>query len=92
MALVIFVAGVGSAFGGYFISQAYRYSSASIIAPFEYFTLVLAVFWGYFIWEEIPDLMSTIGIIFIISSGVFVAIREHHFQIVPTAKRLSGRR
>ena len=92
MTIFIFVAGLASSFGGYFISQAYRHSSASVIAPFEYFTLVLAVFWGFVIWEEFPDSMSFVGIILIIGSGIFVGLREHRNNIQPTAKRLSGRR
>ena len=92
MFFVILLAGVSSAFGGYFISQAYRYSSASIIAPFEYLTLVLAIFWGYLLWEELPDSMSFTGIFLIIGSGIFVALREHKIELVPTAKRLSARR
>ena len=92
MILVIFVAGISSALGGYFISQAYRHSSASLVAPFEYSTLPLAVFWGYFLWNEFPDDFSLIGIILIMLSGIFVAFREVKFDTEPSAKRVSGRR
>lgn len=92
MILIIFIAGISSAFGGYFISQAYRHSSASLVAPFEYSTLPLAVFWGYFLWNEFPDLFSSLGIILILLSGIFVAFREGKLETVPSAKRVSGRR
>lgn len=92
MIFIIFLAGISSALGGYFISQAYRHSSASLVAPFEYSTLPLAVFWGYFIWYELPDVFSALGIILILSSGVFVALREGKLKTAPSAKRISGRR
>ena len=92
MILIIFLAGISSALGGYFIAQAYRHSSASLVAPFEYSTLPLAVFWGYFIWSEFPDIFSFLGILLILSSGVFVALREGKLKTEPSAKRVSGRR
>ena len=92
MSFVIFLAGISSALGGYFIAQAYRHSSASLVAPFEYSTLPLAVFWGYFFWSEIPDVFSAVGIVLILSSGVFVALREGKLNTEPSAKRVSGRR
>ena len=92
MSLVILLAGISSALGGYFIAQAYRHSSASLVAPFEYTTLPLAVFWGYFFWSEFPDVLSVVGIVLILSSGVFVALREGKLNTEPSAKRVSGRR
>ena len=90
MLIVIFTAGIASAMGGYFSAQAYRLSSASVVAPFEYTPLVLAVFWGYFLWNELPDFISFIGISLIISSGVFIAIRERKIELSEEVKDLTG--
>ena len=92
MILMILLSGISSALGGYFIAQAYRHSSASLVAPFEYCALPLAVFWGYFFWSEFPDIFSALGIVLILSSGVFVALREGRLKTEPSAKRVSGRR
>ena len=54
--------GLCSASAGYLISQAYRMTQAGLVAPFEYTTLVLAVLWGYVIWNEFPTALSVIGI------------------------------
>ena len=62
--------------GGYLITQAYRQTEAGLIAPFEYTVLVIAPFWGFMIFGEIPTLYSAIGIVLVLGSGVFVAIRE----------------
>lgn len=90
--LMFFLAGGCSATGGYLIGQAYRRSAAGLVAPFEYTALILAAFWGFVIWEEVPGSVSAIGICLILLSGVFVAVREAMQSIPPSAKRASGRR
>ena len=90
--LLFVAAGFFSASGGYLISQAYRSSSAGLVAPFEYSTVILAVLWGYIFWQEVPGLGSAFGIFLIIASGVFVAIREFKRQVPPASQKLSARR
>ncbi|MEN8892417.1 DMT family transporter [Planktotalea arctica] len=68
--------GFMSAIVGYCLSQAYRVSSAATVAPFEYVGLPLAVFWGFVIFGELPDLAVTLGIILIMGAGLFVFLRE----------------
>jgi drug/metabolite transporter (DMT)-like permease len=86
------VAGACSATGSYLISQAYRNSAAALVAPFEYSALVLAAFWGFTIWGEIPGPWSGVGIVLVLASGLFVALREGKLQITPTAQDAAGRR
>ena len=81
-----------SSIGGYMISQAYRLSEAGLMAPFEYTSLILSVFWGIIIWNEWLNPLSIIGIFLIIASGVYIAIREVQVGVKPSAKRASGRR
>ncbi|MBX2882484.1 MAG: DMT family transporter [Granulosicoccus sp.] len=73
---IMMVIGVSSAFGGYFISQAYRLTHAVIIAPFEYVALVLSIFWSVLIWGVWPDLVAWIGILLIFFSGLLIVWRE----------------
>jgi drug/metabolite transporter (DMT)-like permease len=62
--------------GGYLLSQAYRVSEASVVAPFEYTSLPLALFWGLLIWGDLPDVLAFLGISLIVGSGLFVFYRE----------------
>jgi len=73
--LMVFV-GVLVAIVGYMLSQAYRVANASIVAPFEYVTLPLALLWGYLFWGEIPDLQAAIGMALIVGSGLYIFLRE----------------
>ncbi len=68
--------GLNSAIIGYCLGQAYRMADAATVAPFEYVGLPLAIFWGWAIWGEWPDLPVVWGIVLILGSGLFVFLRE----------------
>lgn len=69
--------GLLSACGAYLISQGYRLVEAASAAPFEYISLVMAVFWGIVIWGDWPDLTSIIGISMIVGGGLYTLWREN---------------
>ena len=69
--------GLNSAIVGYTLAQAYRQADAATIAPFEYLGLPLAVFWGWYMWGDLPDIIMSIGILLVLGSGLFVFLREH---------------
>ena len=68
--------GVGTAIGGYLISQAYRQAESALVAPFEYVALPLAMFWGVVIFDQWPDHITLIGSSFILVSGLYTLYRE----------------
>ena len=89
--LIAFI-GITNAFGCYLISQAYRLSVAGLVSPFEYSSLVLSVFWGIIFWGEYLTLLSALGIIIILVSGIIIAMREAVRNINPSIKKASFRR
>lgn len=84
--------GLASAGGGYLISQAYRTSEAGLVAPFEYVAFVMAIFWGYFIWGDVPTAVAALGMALVLGSGLYLALREAAVGARPSARRASGRR
>lgn len=68
--------GAATAFGGFFISQAYRVAEAAVVAPFEYVAIPLAVLWGVLVFDEWPDAVAWIGIALIAGAGLFMVWRE----------------
>ncbi|QFS81596.1 Riboflavin transporter [Roseivivax sp. THAF40] len=61
---------------GYCLSAAYRLANASIIAPFEYLGLPLAIFWGWLVFGEWPGVMTWAGSALIVAAGLVVFFRE----------------
>lgn len=74
--LILLLIGTFSAFGGYFISQAYRVAEAAVVAPFEYIALPLSVLWGVLVFADWPDVTALFGMLLIAGAGLFMVWRE----------------
>ncbi len=73
--------GVLSGFVGYLMSQAYRLSSASVVAPFEYTLLIYALFWGWTVFGEWPQTIVLVGAAVVVASGIFIFLREGRLHV-----------
>ena len=76
----IFIAIVASLFnlsGNLCLVKAYQSSESSFLAPLDYLYLIFALFWGKVMFNTLPDLMGLLGIVFILLSGITVAIQAN---------------
>ena len=62
--------------GIFCLVSAYRVGSPQVNAPFEYILLIYSLITGFLVFGEMPDLLSLLGMSFIILSGVYIFIRE----------------
>jgi len=67
--------------GHIFLTESYRYAPASIIAPFDYTSMVWALVLGYFLFGELPTQMIIAGSAIIAASGMFVIWRERQLAL-----------
>ena len=76
----ILLSGIGilSGLGAYLISQGYRLGEASLLAPFEYTSLPLAMLWSILFFGDWPDLISWVGIAMIFSAGMWALMHVNH--------------
>ena len=72
----LILTGVMTMVGGTAVAQAYRTCEASLIAPFEYAAMPMAIFWGFVIFGTLPDLTGAIGIALICGAGLYTLWRE----------------
>ena len=72
--------------GMYFMARAYSLVKASVIAPFEYVTLPINVFWGFVIWHEFPTLLSWAGAFLTLLSGFYILNLGQNKQVVKVAQ------
>ncbi|MEX0922299.1 MAG: DMT family transporter [Rhodovibrionaceae bacterium] len=80
----VFVAlGLIGGTGMFFITQAYRYAPAAVVAPFEYVALVVAAVLGFLFWQEIPDLYVWLGAAVVIGAGIYIFYRETRLKAAP---------
>lgn len=58
------------------IFSAFYYGEASVVSPFHYFQMVGAILFGYLFFQDFPEPLSLAGIVIIVSSGIYIAVRE----------------
>ena len=78
---ILLFAGLLGGFGQIFLTTAYKYSEASMVAPFEYISILFAIILGYFIFGELPTVMVLVGSLVVISAGILIIWREHQLRI-----------
>ncbi len=86
LALLI-AAGLFGGVGQIFLTSSYRYAEASLIAPFDYVSMLLALVIGWFFFDEVPTLMVLGGAALIISAGVLIIWRESYLGLERTRQR-----
>ena len=55
---------------------AYSVASPAVVSPFEYSILLWSILIGWIYFDEIPSLNTVIGILIIVSSGIYIFMRE----------------
>ena len=64
-------------FAGYFFSvAAMRVGEVSFVTPFRYTVMIWAIALGYFIWGDIPNMLTMFGMAIVIGMGMFTFWRE----------------
>ncbi len=70
--------GFFASIGHLFLILSLLYADASKLAPFGYFEIVPNIIIGYFFFDHFPSLWHFVGLVIIISSGVYIFRRELH--------------
>jgi len=74
--MLTLVQAVGSLIAVYCITRAYLIAEAAFVGVFEYMFLLTAGFWGWLLWRQLPDLVTTIGIVLIVCAGAVIVLRS----------------
>jgi drug/metabolite transporter (DMT)-like permease len=67
--------------GQILLTQSYRYADTSILAPFEYTTMIWAILLGWFIFGDLPTAAIMIGAAIVAATGLFIVWREHQLGL-----------
>lgn len=73
---LLIMIGVFAAVGHLLVVQAFQLAPASILAPFQYVEIIMAVTIGLIFFGDFPTLSKWFGIAIIIGSGIYVFLRE----------------
>lgn len=82
--------------GGLLSIAAYKTAPAIIVAPMQYSQILWAMFYGWLFFGESVDANTTLGIVVIIASGVYIVLRERtpkvsgHTPVLETRSRFEA--
>ena len=78
------VAGILGGIGQILLTQSYRFADTSVIAPFEYTTMVWALLFGWFMFGDLPTPTVLTGATIVAATGLFIVWREHKLGLLRT--------
>ncbi|MGP6087800.1 DMT family transporter [Antarctobacter jejuensis] len=58
------------------LTSAYRYAEAAVVAPFDYASILFAILFGYWFFEEVPTPMVLSGSALVVLAGGIIIWRE----------------
>lgn len=90
--LALVATGILGGLGQIFMTESYRYATASVIAPFDYTSLIWALLLGYWVFGELPSGLVYVGATIVAAAGLFVLWRERQLGIVRAPEAESPRR
>lgn len=73
--------GIAGGIGQILLTESYRHADMSVVAPFEYSSLVLSIAVGYVFFKDVPTWPMLIGGLVVVGSGLFIIYREHQLGL-----------
>ena len=63
------------------LTESYRYAMASVVAPFDYTSMLWALLLGWWIFGELPETLVYVGASIVAGAGLFVIWRERQLGL-----------
>jgi drug/metabolite transporter (DMT)-like permease len=63
------------------LTESYRHAAASVVAPFDYTSMLWALVLGYWLFGELPETLVYVGASIVASAGLFVIWRERQLGL-----------
>jgi len=86
--ILLALIGVTGGSANLFLTQSYKLSEVSLVAPLKYLALIFAIIFGYLIWNEIPTVKTLAGASLVVLASLIIFRREiYHKQKIPSTTR-----
>lgn len=80
-AVFLVLAGVLGGTAQIFLTSSYRFADASVIAPFDYASMLFAIVIGYVFFDEVPTGQMLLGASLVILAGIVIILRERQLGL-----------
>jgi drug/metabolite transporter (DMT)-like permease len=86
--IILIGAGLLGGVGQILLTSSYREADASLVAPFDYASMIFALLIGYFVFNEVPTWTMLAGAVLVVAAGILIIWREHQLGL----ERARGRK
>jgi drug/metabolite transporter (DMT)-like permease len=76
MLVYLVAAGICGGIAQILLTESYRHADMSVVAPFEYTSLIFSVAIGFFAFGDVPTWNMVIGALIVMGSAIFIIFRE----------------
>lgn len=80
LALLVISGLLGGA-GQILLTLSFRYAQASVVAPFQYVSIIFALLYGYLLFDELPTRSMLVGVAIVILAGSVIIWRERQLGL-----------
>jgi drug/metabolite transporter (DMT)-like permease len=88
-AALLIGAGLLGGVGQILLTSSYRWADASVVAPFDYVSMIFALVFGYIFFAEVPTLPVLGGAALVVLAGVLIIWRERQLGLERARQRKS---
>jgi drug/metabolite transporter (DMT)-like permease len=86
-AVILVTAGLLGGLGQILLTSSYREADASLVAPFDYASMLFALLIGYFVFAEVPSWPMLGGAALIVAAGCLIIWRERKLGLERSRQR-----
>ncbi|MFV0384389.1 DMT family transporter [Paracoccus sp. (in: a-proteobacteria)] len=86
-AALLVLTGILGGIGQILLTSAYRHADASLVAPFDYASMILAIAIGWFVFSEAPTGVVLAGAFLVIVAGMLIIWRERQLGLERNRQR-----
>jgi drug/metabolite transporter (DMT)-like permease len=79
--LALILLGVLGGLAHILLTESYRHATASVVAPFDYTSMLWALLLGYWVFGELPSALVYVGAVIVAGAGLFVIFRERQLGL-----------
>ena len=86
-AAILVLTGLLGGVGQIFLTSSYREADASVVAPFDYASILLALAIGYWVFDEVPTGAMLTGASIVVLAGILIIWRERQLGLERAKQR-----
>ncbi len=86
-AVLLVICGLLGGLGQILLTSSYREADASVVAPFEYVSILFALGFGYVFFAEVPTGTMLLGASLVVTAGILIILRERALGIARARQR-----